>query len=310
MDDLPEDILSDYLQTLQMRAAVFADPTVCGNWQVSSIHMPGPSFHLIARGNGWLHLNNGAPPAPLQSGDLLVFPRGAWHMLAAGPEITGSDSRSKNERGEGLTKLICGSLNFATQSRNPVLDALPEVLVLSTRDGAGASTLGPLVQLLGAEAARNAPGRRAVLDRLAEVLFINLVRHVMREQTGARGMLAALADPRIGRALAAFHHEPGRKWQLDEISSLVGMSRSSFSSHFQSVMNLSPMQYLAQWRMSCAEVRLNTTRQSVAQIAGALGYETEAAFRRAFKRHRGVAPGAIRHAEKIAHSARIETRDA
>lgn len=305
MTDFPEDLLSDFLQTLQMRAAVFANPTLCGNWQVNSMHQPGPSFHLVAHGGGWLHLATGAPAVPIHSGDLLVFPRGAWHMLAAGSELGDGESGAETANAEGTTGLVCGNLTFVAQSQNPILDALPDVLVLSTSEGAGAADVGPLARLLAVEAMQDSQGRRAVLDRLAEILFINVLRHVIREPAKVTGVLAALADARIGRALAAFHRAPGKQWQLDELAALAGMSRSSFASHFQRLVKMSPMQYLAHWRMLCAEIQLTTTRRSVAQIADTLGYETEAAFRHAYKRHRGVAPGAARRAGKNAHSEKI-----
>lgn len=303
VSDLPEDPLSDYLHALQMRASIYASPIVCGDWRVNAMHhAPGASFHLVSHGAGWLHLKNGHKPQSVRAGDLLVFPRRAWHMLTAGPELTGTDTWSEVDSEHDVTGFVCGTLMFATQSPNPMLDALPDVLILSTTETSGANALEPLVRVMAVEAAHTSPGRQAVLDRLAEVLFVHMMRHVMESRTEATGLLAAMRDARIGRALAAFHRAPHERWQLDELAALAGMSRASFTSHFQRLVQVSPMQYLAHWRMLLAEVRLKTTRQSVAQIAEALGYETEAAFRKAFKRHRGIGPGALRRSAASAPS--------
>ena len=138
------------------------------------------------------------------------------------------------------------------------------------------------------------PGHGVILDRLAEVLFVAVLRHALQTGLIHGGILGALTDPRLGRALAVFHRTPGQQWRLEELASAAGVSRSVFSEQFQKTVGMAPMRYVAHWRMLIAAIRLRSSGESVAQVAAALGYQTEAAFRRAFKRHHGVGPGAVR----------------
>ncbi len=291
----PSDPLSDYLQTLQLRASIYASPEVCGRWRVNPMDAhPGPGFHLVAYGQGWLHLKNDSPPLRFREGDLLVFPRGAWHVLSAEPQIESHDSYSASGPPRSGAGLVCGQLTFAAHTQNPVLDALPDVLVLPTRDEANAALLGPLTSLLAAEASQMLPGHGVILDRLAEVLFVAVLRHAVQAGLIHGGILGALTDSRLGRALASFHRSPGLQWRLNQLAAAAGVSRSVFSEQFQQAVGMAPMQYVAHWRMLIAAIRLRTSSESVAQVAAALGYQSEAAFRRAFKRHHGVGPGAVR----------------
>lgn len=289
------DPLSDYLQTLQLRASIYASPEVCGRWRVNPTHAhPGPGFHLVAYGHGWLHLKSDSPPLQFREGDLLVFPRGAWHVLSAEPEIESHDSYTESGPPRSGAGLVCGQLMFAARTQNPVLDALPDVLVLPTRGEANAALLGPLTALLAAESSRMLPGHGVILDRLAEVLFVAVLRHAVQTGLVRGGILGALTDSRLGRALALFHRSPGLPWRLNELAAAAGVSRSVFSEQFQKTVGMAPMRYVAHWRMLVAAIKLRTSGESVAQVAAALGYQTEAAFRRAFKRQHGVGPGAVR----------------
>lgn len=289
------DPLSAYLHALHLRASIYASPEVCGRWRVDPMERhPGPSFHLVAYGHGWLHLANGEPPQPIREGDLLVFPRGAWHVLSAQPVLRKTGSHSGAGPAGSGAGLVCGQLMFATRSENPVLDALPEVMVLRTSGGEAAELLGPLTQMLSREAMRSLPGHGFVLDRLAEVLFVALLRHALDAGLIREGILGALTDPVLGRALAAFHGAPGEPWRLDTLAAAARSSRSAFTERFRKIVGMAPMRYVAHWRMLAAEIRLRSSRASVAQVAEALGYQTEAAFRRAFKRHHGAGPGSVR----------------
>ena len=291
----PSDPLSDYLQTLQLRASIYASPEVCGRWRVNPTHAhPGPGFHLVAYGQGWLHLKGDSPPLQFREGDLLVFPRGAWHVLSAEPVLESHDSYTDSGPPRSGAGLVCGQLMFAARTQNPVLDALPDVLVLPTRDGANAALLAPLTSLLAVEASQLLPGHGIILDRLAEVLFVAVLRHAVQSGLIRGGILRALTDSRLGRALALFHRSPGSQWRLNELAAAAGVSRSVFSQQFQQAVGMAPMQYVAHWRLLVAAIRLRTSDESVAQVAAALGYQSEAAFRRAFKRQHGVGPGSVR----------------
>ncbi len=301
------DPLSDYLQSLQLRASIYDSPEVCGHWRVNPMHThPGPGFHLVAYGSGWLHLKDRSTPLRFREGDLLVFPRGAWHVLSAEPVIERHDSYSAAGPPRSGAGLVCGQLMFAARTQNPVLDALPDVLVLPTRDEADSALLGPLASLLAAEASRTLPGHGVILDRLADVLFVAVLRHALQTGLIRGGILPALTDARLGRALTAFHRAPGQPWRLQELAAAAGMSRSAFSDQFHKIVGMAPVRYIAQWRMLVAAIRLRTSSESVAQVAAALGYQTEAAFRRAFKRHHGIGPGAVRRDSRSPEQAAVD----
>lgn len=293
MSQSPEDdLLSSVLSAYQLRAGVYANPRFCGIWQMGTSGHRRAAFHLVGQGQCWLHLRDGGPPQALEGGDLVVFPHDAWHMLAATPALHGDDNRLQMDGDGPFTTLVCGYFEFLMGDKNPILDALPEVIVVRRQDaGRHLEVVG---QLLMEEAAAAGPGTRTVLDKLADTLFVMVVRHYINHSADQRGLLAALSDARLRRALAAMHREPARSWTLETLAQVAGMSRASFAQRFAEMVGTTPIDYLTRWRMTQAELMLRNPQVSVASAAERVGYETEAAFRKAFKRVHGVGPGAIR----------------
>jgi AraC-like DNA-binding protein len=162
------------------------------------------------------------------------------------------------------------------------------------QDEFASAELAALTRLVLSEYDGATAGYEAMRERLAETLFIQLLRYYMRTATEFQGLVRALADPQLAGALAAMHAEPGRDWDVDQLAAHSNMSRSAFAHRFSELMGASPIQYLYGWRMHLAEQMLREPRKSVAQVADALGYKTEAAFRNAFKRARGIGPGQVR----------------
>lgn len=293
MSDSPEeDLLSSVLSAYQLRAGVYGHPQLCGIWQVGTSGHKRAAFHIVGRGQCWLHLRHGAAPEPLQGGDLVVFPHDAWHMLTGTPELHGEDNRMTTDGEGSFTTLVCGYFEFLAGDKNPILDALPEVIVVRREDaGRHLELIG---QLLLEEAQAEGIGTRTVLDKLADTLFVMVVRQHIQHMADQRGLLAALADPRLRKALAAMHREPAHAWTLETLAQLAGMSRASFAQRFSDLVGTTPIDYLTRWRMTQAELLLRNPQISVASVAECVGYETEAAFRKAFKRVHGVGPGSIR----------------
>jgi transcriptional regulator GlxA family with amidase domain len=151
-----------------------------------------------------------------------------------------------------------------------------------------------MARLMLSEHDAETSGFEAVLERLAEALFIEILRHYMRDEGNLHGVLRALADPQLSRALSVMHEHPQRDWDVAALAEVANMSRSTFARHFSKCLETSPMQYLTHWRMHLADDLLRDPRRSAAQVAEAVGYENETAFRRAFSRIRGVGPGAVR----------------
>lgn len=292
-----EDLVSEILGKVQLRASVYANPTVCGEWQIDGSTHSGAQFHLIARGTCFLHLANGNEPRPMRAGDLCVFPRGGWHLLT--PDGRARDiGTNPGEPGMGpTTSLVCGSFEFEEGTPSGLLDAMPDAIVVPAEEvGEG---FGALLRLLADEALRARFGGRVVMDKLADALFVMVLRHhIAQMQTDRKGLLAAIADPRLGRALLAIHRQPGEPWALSDLADRAGMSRTAFAVRFTEVIGETPMAYLATFRMQEARRLFNDPRNSVSRVATQLGYDTEAAFRRAFKRITGENPGPLRRSAR------------
>jgi AraC-like DNA-binding protein len=285
------DLISNVLAAFGFRAEVFSSPQVCGPWRINTTGMHRATFHLVSRGACWLHLRD-RPPQALRSGDLVVFPNDAWHVLTAEPELEGDDTRVFEDVDGPMTALVCGMFEFTYGYDNPILEALPECILI--RAGAGGTRLGTIVDLLSDEATLDQPGRQAVLDKLSDALFIMVLRQHLVEAQPQTGWLAAAAAPDIGPALAAMHREPHRPWQLVDLAQRARLSRTAFSARFASLLGESPIAYLTAWRMKLAERMLINERASVDDIAERLGYDTTSAFRRAFRRVTGRTPGEVR----------------
>jgi AraC family transcriptional regulator, activator of mtrCDE len=289
-----DDLLSEFLIQSHVRASVFASPSLCGAWRINTTGLHRLGFHLVARGSCWLHMRGFAAPEPLRAGDLLVVPGEQWHVLSPQVELDGEDMVLP-EGGTGpRTDLICGGIAFPDAMAEALLGSLPQLVLLRTVEGETDARLETLARLMAAEARSLDSGRQVVLDRLADVLLVMLLRHVMRRGLVRGGLLAAIADPRLSRALAGMHAHPGKAWNLAGLAAEAGMARTAFTQRFATVMGETPIHYLTSWRMQLADRMLRDRRLSVAQVAEQLGYATEAAFRRAFKRTRGVGPGRVR----------------
>lgn len=305
-----EDLVSEILGRVQLRASVYANPTVCGEWQVDGSTHPGAQFHLISRGSCFLHLPNQAEPRPMRAGDLCVFPRGGWHLLT--PDGKARDiGSSVGSQGMGPnTSLVCGSFEFEEGASTGLLDALPDAIVVPAEEvGEG---FGTLLRLLADEALSDRFGGKVVMDKLADALFVMVLRHHLTQpHSSHKGLLAAIADPRLGRSLLAVHQHPGTPWTLAALADRAGMSRTAFAVRFTEVVGATPMAYLAGYRMQEARRLFNDPRNSVARVAAQLGYDTEAAFRRAFKRITGENPGQLRRSARQigskAHSRETDT---
>jgi AraC-like DNA-binding protein len=287
------DLLSDVLHSFRLRVGIFKQGSYGGAWALDSTGVNRAVFHLIGRGQAWLHREGEREPMIVRGGDLVMFPHGAWHQLSGTPQR--QPGMRIDATGDGaFTTVLCAKVEFGAGGLNPIMQALPPVLVVRSEDQATSAALHALARLMLGEYEAGAPGRQGVLDRFAEVMFVLVLRHHMQRAKELTGFLAALKDERIARALAALHRAPQEGWRVETLAREAGMSRTVFAERFARVLGITPMQYLTTWRMHLAEDMLKERRSSVAQIAERLGYQTETAFRRAFRRVRGVGPGDVR----------------
>jgi AraC-like DNA-binding protein len=316
------DVLSDVLRSVRLTGSVYFDFELSSPWvaeapaarEIAASVMPGAQrvieYHLIARGSCWGSVV-GEPPLRLRAGDLIVFPQGDPHVLSSEPGLRAEPDLSLfvrpttplplvYERGGGgpdRARLVCCFLGCDERPFNPLLAALPRTIHLS---GAGnEATSGWLATLLNIavrEAGTARAGRDNILARLSELMFVEAVRRYIETLPLAEtGWLAGLRDPIVGQALAALHANPAEPWTVERLARAVGASRSVLADRFSEMVGQPPMPYLALWRMQRAS-RLLLEGESVAESARVVGYESEAAFSRAFKKLVGGAPATWRRA--------------
>jgi AraC-like DNA-binding protein len=267
------------------------------------------SYHLVTAGGCWAIPGQG-DPVPLKVGDVIVFPSGDPHVMCSDPKAPrGAEFDMRRIRpavqwpyrvvgktdGERRLGLICSFLGCDVRPFNPLLAALPRIMVVSDRGGVNDGWLSQFMRLAVAEATDKRAGGEGVLARLSELMFVEAVRRHLDALPGEQtGWLAGLRDRSVGRALTLLHSKPAHPWTLEELAREVGLARSSLAERFMHFVGQPPMHYLTQWRMQIASGLLASGAASVAAIAEDVGYESEAAFSRAFKKLVGMPPAAWR----------------
>ena len=290
------DPLSQLLSRLALSAEVYVNGDFCGTWAVDTGGSRRIPFHLIGGGEAWLHFES-EPPQQLSERDLVLFPRDAHHIVSNDDKRPPEDTVNTAMTNDGATThMVCGFFEFRNALAYPLLDALPEAVVLRASDNQQARHLQWLIDCMLRELKEAKPGCYTVVDRLAYLLFIEILRQQVASNVLEKGLLVALFDTRIGRALSAVHQQPTTEWTLEALAEKAAMSRSSFAERFARITGTTPVKYVTLWRMAEARSLLATTDLSTAQIAERSGYESEAAFRKAFKKMQGETPGEVRRA--------------
>jgi len=303
------DVLTDILGALRMRGTLYFATEFHSPWGVLVPRYGTVArFHLVVRGRCWVDVVGGAK-ALLEQGDLVMIPHGAEHTLTAESDtpvvevsdvvrttgFTGTGTLVYGvEDGGGPTRLVCGHLQFDEALAHPFLAQLPPAIVIRGEDHANHVSVDELFRFIAREAQQDRPGRDAVVGRLSEVLFIEAVRLWADREGHDRGVMAALADPRLSRSLAAIHEQPASAWTLDALARLARLGRTAFSERFRATVGLPPMRYVVFWRMQLAKRLLTESEDSVEAIASRTGYGSAAAFSRVFKKVVGRSPGAVR----------------
>jgi AraC-like DNA-binding protein len=319
---LPSDALSEILQDLRLSGVSYGRCELRRPWGIAFPPQGPARFHFVATGGCWLHSPE-IGPTSLHAGDVALLPRGTGHALGdparvrAKPidefpleEIGRNVYRLAGGGGEGARALLfCGSVNFDEPAVHPLLQLMPPALIVR-----GAATGDPmlpaLLETMADEIVAQRVGAATVLTRLAEAVIARVVRAWVEARTeDANGWLAAIRDPKIGRALAAIHRRPGHPWSVEALADVANVSRSVFSERFASVVGVPVARYLARWRMHLASEWLRSDRIRVAQVAARLGYESEASFSRAFKRWMGVPPSALRGGDRPMGRSRVPERE-
>jgi AraC-like DNA-binding protein len=323
LKDRTMDVVSDVLRAVRLSGVVVFHTELTAPWglavppaatmasllHLESRHLIG--FHAVARGR-CISVLDGAET--LNEGDVVMYPHGDAHVLASDASVAPTPVGGllpppsadgppvvKHGGGGSMTQLVCGFVYCDDAVFNPLCAGLPKV-VCGRGNGRGtASPLSALLQLALGEAATPRPGTTTLLTRLTELMFVEVLRGFMEvipaDQTG---WFAGLRDPFVGRALQRLHADPAGEWTVDTLSRAVGLSRSALVERFNSLVGQPPMTYLTSWRIQLATQLLRDTTASVASIASQVGYASEAAFNRAFKRLVGLPPAAWRRRAAVA----------
>ena len=321
------DALSDVLKRVRLTGATFFDVRATTPWvaeqaprdEVLPRILPGArhliAYHVVTEGSAYAR-RVGGETVRLETGDVIVFTNGDPHILSSEPDMrvaptvrspVAEAARNQlpfvldlgGDSGDAA-RLVCGFLACDAQPFNPLLESLPPVMV-ATRDAADRNDgLGMFIQFAVREATQKQSGGESVLAKLSELMFIEVVRrHLASLPAEQTGWLAGLRDPVVGRALSLLHASPARDWTMQDVAREVGVSRSVLFERFSALVGTPPMHYLARWRMQIATGLLSDGKTSIAAIAAEVGYGSEEAFSRAFKRNLGAPPSTWRQATAL-----------
>jgi len=327
------DAFSEVLSGVRLKGAMFFSAEFSAPWRLSTPHgrvlapalAPGAPhlvvYHFVVEGTARARVENG-PDVELSPGDIVVFPHGDPHHLSAGLGTNPVESGAVLQRiatgdlspmqaggGGAITRFVCGYLTLDPLLCSPILESLPPILKVNVRTDRAGQWLEQSILHVLEEATSNRAGSDAMLAKLSEALFVDTVRRYVAELPDqTTGWLAGARDPVVGKTLALLHRQPGHAWTIAELATTVGVSRSALVARFTRYVSDPPMAYLTGWRLRLAAQALTSSSKGVADLAAAVGYESEAAFNRAFKRAFGVPPARYRRQNRKAASAPGATR--
>lgn len=309
--DIPtsSDALGEALYLLRLNGSLYCQSELNAPWSIAMPVMAGKMmFHIVMEGECWLSIDasDDDPPLSLQlrPGSLVLLPQGQGHVIASAVgapgvnlfdiPVTQISERYELMRygGEGeRTLLSCGVISFDHIAGAKLLQQLPRVIHVAADTAQPNPWLQQTIQHMAAEAASLRAGGETIMAHLADIIVIQSIRHWIEHAPEAQhGWLGALQDPKLGKALAAIHAQPAQPWTVASLAQTAGMSRSGFSARFSELVGTSVKQYLTQWRMNLARAKLRSSPVSLGELAETLGYQSEAAFSRAYKRIMGESP--------------------
>lgn len=320
------DALSQVLRVLRLETGIFVEADFTAPWCVDSASgredvqdiLPGAEhvaiYHLLVEGHCQARLADGSAEVDLGPGDLLLVPQGEAHRMGSDvrlppvpaallvqPALDGGTPRIEHGGGGDRTRFLCGFLACDPRLCQPLLGALPRLCRIPVGDGPATRWMASLFEMGAAESSGPRPGGATLVARLSELLFVDAVRrYVDSLPAGQPGWFAGLRDASVSRALAALHADPGRHWSIEDLARTSAASRSALTERFGRLIGEPPMQYLTRWRMALAGQALREGNEPVGRVAERLGYESEAAFNRAFKREFGQPPAAWRRVQRAA----------
>lgn len=288
--------LDNFLRRIHLGSEVYYVGQLCDSWHMST---PGGSdastFHLLCHGDAWIHMPDQARPTRMRAGDIAFFPHDAAHTfsgLSTIPEQAFDYSKpaplDPSIPGAGL---LCGHLKLPAHIRRLLLASFPDFVLIHPDQSPSGHQIRTLIEIMTEEATLNDFGATAILDRLSDNLFLYVIRHTLHQDPNLSPLLAAISDEHLRLAVSAFIESPAEQWTVERMAKIACQSRSGFSERFTSLVKIPPMEFVATWRMHLAVVMLSSGEANMLDVALRCGYESESAFRKAFKRIIGTTPG-------------------
>jgi AraC family transcriptional regulator, alkane utilization regulator len=318
------DALSDVLKSVRLEGAVYLNAEFTAPWCIrgelglASVRqrLAGAEhvafFHFLTEGACKVRLADGGEVLKASAGDLILFPQEGKHLMGTDLQLAPMETQAaisphpesgaelfqmRHGGGGAATRFVCGYLALSVSVFRPLLEALPHVLRIPMGDGPAAGLLRELLRVGVRESSALRPGAESMLAKVSELMFVEAMRRYAETvPPGGQGWLAGVRDAHVGHALALLHAAPGRAWTVDQLAREVALSRSALAERFAALVGEPPIQYLMRWRLALAAQTLRSEGDAIARVAERSGYESEAAFSRAFKREFGVPPAAWRRA--------------
>lgn len=292
------DVLSDILEKVKLSSAVYFKSDFSTPWGMDIPKGPFAQFHIVTRGHCTLKTKNKS--MKLFAGDIVVFPMGTSHWLAdaesserqAGMDVVQAIMNGKSlfEGQDISTTLVCGHFEFDKNFDHPFISELPEIIHIKDSEKKELPWLESITNLVIQEASSEKSGSKIVVNKLGEILFIHVLRAFMQTKKSEKGFMAAMQDARMSKVLKSIHNAPEENWQLSDLAQIAGMSRTGFSNQFKAMIGQTPLNYITQWRMLQAKELLKASNITVGEISLKVGYQSEAAFNRVFKKRANQTP--------------------
>ncbi len=282
--------LSDLLRLIQLQVSVYHNAKVCGDWVINEHELGQTCFHMATEGGCLLKVPNHGT-FTLNCGDLVIFPREVPHSMTPLIPLTGIQQHLDYKTDLPGIGMLCGKVLFEHQASQQLLCALPPVFVIPNDEHS--PWLTKLLTLIQIESYEDSQGSKVILDKLSELLFTYAIRHYLKAHSNEAGVLALYAHPKLAAVVNAIHGEPQRNWHLEQLAAIALQSRTAFAESFRKTSGWTPMQYITWWRMQLAWSMLSKGK-NVASTAEHIGYQSESAFSRAFKKQFSISAGAVR----------------
>jgi len=293
------DALTALANGLNLRARLVHAGGVCGKWLMDHNSDQSIWFHLLTKGQGWVHSPAWETPLALEDGDLVLFlPHAAWHFLSYSRDHLPVDPAGMRATSwkDGESAFVCGEIELG-MPKSLLWQALPAEIVI--RKAEAGEILARLIELIAGESSSRRFGSESVIERLCDSLFVLVVRHCIEANLVQQGVFAAMQDRRLATVLELIHREPWKPWTIAELCSRAGLSKTVLSGKFAALIGASPIEYLTSWRMQIAARWLKESGMSIERVAERCGYDSAPAFSKAFKRSLGVSPGTYRRGANV-----------